>query len=553
MKKLITILLLISFASNAQNKSIALKVSSVDTATMLTPYARKYAYVPYTGATGAVDLGANSMSASQYVAVYNSNIPFYAVQGSSVATAYFRNSNEGSCLYVQPSSTSATGVTINAQYGTALNILNGSGSSVFKVDGNGKLTLASTITNGTYTYTLPSATGTLALTSQLNSGTVTNVATNFGLLGGPITTTGTISADTSLLATRLRVQKGIDSLGAAKQPQLNGTGFVKASGTTISYDNSTYLTTSSASSTYLPLAGGTLTGSLYGTRLNVGSATDNTAYLINAKGSGAYNGGILADNTGTTGSGSFQIGVNGVSKGAFATVGLFQGNTDANIAMQSINGFVFFTNGATSGPALQVRTDKTIQMDGALSGTSATFSSGSSSVPALIVGGAGGVGTTLQGQLKFGDGGTVYKIQGGTDYSAMNFVIGTTNVLSLASTGAATFSSSVTATEFHATSNIMSQYYSNVNGYIGLELTGGYATPRTLIGYATDDGTTRFQVNGAGKFSSSISTGIPTGWSAAGAWKLGTKFTTTIALDTTGYITVDIGGTLYYLALASPL
>lgn len=40
---------------------------------------------------------------------------------------------------------------------------------------------------------------------------------------------------------------------AALQAKLNGTGFVKASGTTISYDNSTYLTTSSASSTYQPL------------------------------------------------------------------------------------------------------------------------------------------------------------------------------------------------------------------------------------------------------------------------------------------------------------
>ncbi len=39
------------------------------------------------------------------------------------------------------------------------------------------------------------------------------------------------------------------------QPQLNGTGFVKASGTTISYDNSTYLTTISGIS-----AGGDLTG-----------------------------------------------------------------------------------------------------------------------------------------------------------------------------------------------------------------------------------------------------------------------------------------------------
>jgi hypothetical protein len=52
-------------------------------------------------------------------------------------------------------------------------------------------------------------------------------------------------------------------LGYTPQAQLNGTGFVKASGTTISYDNSTYLTTSSAASTYLPLAGGTMTGNLF--------------------------------------------------------------------------------------------------------------------------------------------------------------------------------------------------------------------------------------------------------------------------------------------------
>ena len=49
------------------------------------------------------------------------------------------------------------------------------------------------------------------------------------------------------------------------QAALSGTGFVKISGSTISYDNSTYLTTASANSTYLPLTGGTLTGALSGT------------------------------------------------------------------------------------------------------------------------------------------------------------------------------------------------------------------------------------------------------------------------------------------------
>lgn len=47
-----------------------------------------------------------------------------------------------------------------------------------------------------------------------------------------------------------------------KQNQLNGNGFVKASGISITYDNSTYLTTGTAASTYLPLTGGTLTGKL---------------------------------------------------------------------------------------------------------------------------------------------------------------------------------------------------------------------------------------------------------------------------------------------------
>ena len=40
-----------------------------------------------------------------------------------------------------------------------------------------------------------------------------------------------------------------------KQNQLNGTGFVKVIGTTVSYDNSTYLTTANAASTYVALGG----------------------------------------------------------------------------------------------------------------------------------------------------------------------------------------------------------------------------------------------------------------------------------------------------------
>jgi hypothetical protein len=61
-------------------------------------------------------------------------------------------------------------------------------------------------------------------------------------------------ADTTLL--------NLTSRFAAKQNTLNGTGFVKASGTNITYDNSSYLRTGLADSTYLKLTGGTLTGNL---------------------------------------------------------------------------------------------------------------------------------------------------------------------------------------------------------------------------------------------------------------------------------------------------
>jgi len=72
--------------------------------------------------------------------------------------------------------------------------------------------------------------------------------------------------DTSFLFTQSDTnQLNLTSRFAAKQNILNGTGFVKASGTNITYDNSSYLTTSSAASTYLPLTGGTLTGGLTGT------------------------------------------------------------------------------------------------------------------------------------------------------------------------------------------------------------------------------------------------------------------------------------------------
>jgi hypothetical protein len=112
----------------------------------------------------------------------------------------------------------------------------------------GIATFGSTLSNGTYGYTLPSATGTLALTSQLTSGTVTSIATGLGLSGGTITTSGTLLVDTAS-ASILSRQRAAN----------------------------TYATTSALSG-YLPLTGGTLTGALGGTTASFSSSVTSLSF-----------------------------------------------------------------------------------------------------------------------------------------------------------------------------------------------------------------------------------------------------------------------------------
>lgn len=73
-----------------------------------------------------------------------------------------------------------------------------------------------------------------------------------------LTVTGS-SGSASLVSNVLNIPT-YTLVGLGGQPALNGTGFVKISGTTISYDNSTYLTTASASSTYQTIITNPVTG-----------------------------------------------------------------------------------------------------------------------------------------------------------------------------------------------------------------------------------------------------------------------------------------------------
>jgi hypothetical protein len=71
-----------------------------------------------------------------------------------------------------------------------------------------------------------------------------------------------------------------------------------------------------------------------------------------------------------------------------------------------------------------------------------------------------------------------------------------------------------------------------------------------LIGYTTDQGTFKLQVDGNTFTNGSIKTAAPSGGTAA-EWKLGTVVAGSYTAAS-NYLQVDVGGTLYYIGLVTP-
>ena len=127
------------------------------------------------------------------------------------------------------------------------------------------------------TYTLPSTSGTLALTSDIPTISATAPISYSG---------GVISISQATTSTNGYLSSTDWNTFNGKQAQINGTGFVKASGTTISYDNTSYL----------PLTGGTLTGALNGTSAVFSSSVSiNTTNTVSTLEIGA----VESDGTGS--------------------------------------------------------------------------------------------------------------------------------------------------------------------------------------------------------------------------------------------------------------
>ena len=599
-------------------------------------------YVPYTGATTDVDLGAfklNAQSLHVKGTAGNGHLGLKHQSSSATATAnesslfadtngdmsyqnanlylnkFVTSANTANRTYTFPDATGTVALVGGAGVGTVTSVAaltlgtsgtdlnssvaNGTTSPVITLNVptasatnrgalssadwttfNGKesvLTFSSPLVRTTNTISIPAATtsvngylsstdwttfnskqGTITLTTTGTSGAATFSANtlnipNYGsalsgylpLAGG--TLTGALSGTSASFSSTLITGGGTLD---ASTPQIQSSGTIMSTGSSLAAAPTTasvVLDYQSAGNTGRLMAGSAaawnknISINPYGG--NVGIGTTSPAYLLHTKGSGSFNGTILSDNSSTTGSGSFQVGVNGTSIGGVQASGNIIGNTDQNLSLYSAAGLGLkvFVN-ATATPVF------TIASTGA-----ATFS---------------GQYISIQGAqqnslwLNQNAGGTSTGFLLGRSYGSTNSqdffiydVASATRVLAISSTGAATFSSSVTATQgnFNQTAtsgSAINMSNRNNNQTWGLVVDTD-AVDDKILGFQSSYGFTPFYalkldaVGGAATFSSSIKTSAPSGGTAK-PFKIGAAATVT-PTSQNRTIEIEIDGVTYYL------
>jgi len=314
---------------------------SYDNSTYLTTAAASAAYQPLitlttTGASGAASFTSNTLNVPAYTLAGLGGISLTALSASSPLSY---NSGTGA-FAIQVSNTSQAGYLTATDWNTFNGKqaqINGTGfvkasGTTISYDNSTYITLSALSASSPLSYN--SGTGAFAIqvanTSQagylsqsdwntFNSKQSTITLTTTGASGAASFTSNTLNVPAYTLAglggislTALSASSPLsynNATGAfaiqvantsqagyltasdwntfnGKQAQINGTGFVKAAGTTISYDNSTYLTTTTAASTYVPYSGATGTVNLNAQSLQGISATSGNSALAFADVSG---------------------------------------------------------------------------------------------------------------------------------------------------------------------------------------------------------------------------------------------------------------------------
>jgi hypothetical protein len=347
-------------------------------------------------ATGRTSLGGTTIGQSMFTLTNPSAISFPQFNADNTITALSSASFRGAI-----GAGTVTSVTASGTSGNPISITNTTTTPVIELlsatsGRNGYLTSTDWTTfnnkQSALSFTLPllNTSNTISINDALENGTTKGVSTyngnDFNAMSGVISIdyTNAVSASGSSKGFLLPADWTTFN---NKQSQLNGTGFVKASGTSITYDNSTYLTTSSAASTYLPLTGGTLTGAL--------SGTSGTFTSINANNSSDAIIGLQPGDNNLASKIQFKH---------FGTIRqeIIKPNSTGNLQFRSYptgtatGGYEFYvSNGSAESLAATIGTDKSLSLTGTLAVTGATtLSNLAGTGNRMVIAGSGGALST---------------------------------------------------------------------------------------------------------------------------------------------------------------
>lgn len=480
---------------------------------------------------GALTLTTTGSSGSATLASNTLNIPTYTLAGLGGITASFLSGGTG-ITYNSGTGVIATTITqyTDALARASLSFTAGSGAynsttGVITIPTN-----TSQLTNGANFITLGSLSGGTGITYNSTTGAISYSGTVYtdssirSLFSGStgisynsttgaisstitqytdalargaisLTTTGSSGASTYNSTTGVLNVPTYTLSGLGGQPALSGTGFVKISGTTISYDNSTYLTTASAASTYQTIITNPVTG------------TGTTNYLPKWTSSSALgNSNLQTDSSGNLGLGITPSAWNSSAKVLeIAGLGNFVGSNsyDTWVANNA------YLDNVSSGTFRYART-----------GVGTAFYSQSSAQHIWYTAPSGTAGNAItftqamtlssSGNLSIGNTNNNYKL----DVSGQSVIRASiTNGISLqaiASDGNAT----IYLRPNNSGYNLISSNYLSTSPYLPLVLSARensadlvlWTSGNTSIGQTTDSGY-KLDVNGTGRFGSRTKVG----------------------------------------------